>query len=70
MEDNTNGTPRHIRVKLIKEKGKKLDKTKIVKNCKNWCSHRGAAETNPTRNHEVIDLIPGLTQWVKDPALP
>ena len=26
--------------------------------------------TNPTRNHEVADLIPGLAQCVKDPALP
>ena len=26
--------------------------------------------TNPTRNHKVVGLIPGLTQWVKDSALP
>ena len=25
--------------------------------------------TNPTRNHEVEDSIPGLAQRVKDPAL-
>ena len=25
---------------------------------------------NPTRNHKVSGLIPGLTQWVKDLALP
>ena len=32
-------------------------------------SHRGSAETNPTRNHEVAGLIPGLAWWVKESVL-
>ena len=30
----------------------------------------GTVETNLIRNHEVAGLNPGLTQWVKDLALP
>ena len=33
-------------------------------------SRRGAVETNPTRNHEVVGSIPDLAQWVKDLAWP
>ena len=38
-------------------------------NHKSGSSRRGAMETNPTRNHEVVGSIPGLSQWVKDLAL-
>ena len=36
---------------------------------KKGSSHRGSVEMNLTSFHEDAGLIPGLTQWIKDPAL-
>ena len=34
-----------------------------------WISYCGAAEMNLTSIHGDVGSIPGLTQWVEDPAL-
>ena len=47
------------------QKKKKKKKKELYRSARH-----GAAETNPTGNHETVGSIPGLTQRVKDWALP
>ena len=39
------------------------------KNGQRGSSHHGSVVMNPTSVHEDTGLIPGLIQWVRDPAL-
>ena len=52
------------------QKDKNTNNNKKKRNVKWWSSHCGAVEMNLSRNHEVVGLIPGLAQWVKDLAFP
>ena len=44
--------------------------TAEIKKPKRRSSHCGATETNLTSIHEDVGWIPGLAQWVNNPALP
>ena len=42
----------------------------IIKIIQLWTSRCGSGEMNLTSIHEDEGSIPGIAQWVKDPALP
>ena len=45
---------------------KEKNKIKTKKKESNRSSCRGSVVTNPTRIHEDVGFIPGLTQWIED----
>ena len=52
------------------ESGEREERKLEIRRKQRRSSPRGTIEVNLTRNHEVVSLIPGLAQWVKDPVLP
>ena len=47
-----------------------LKSSQLKKNEEKGSSHCGSVVMSPTNIHEDVSLIPGLVQWVEDPALP
>ena len=62
--------PKYLAICLPKQGKEKLFSYSLVRNsAKSGVPNAAQWLTNPTRNHEVAGLSPGLAQWVKDLAL-
>ena len=57
-------------IKLKINYKRKLEKSPQNVEIKQHATGVETAETNPTRNQEVVGSIPVLAQWIKDLALP
>ena len=65
---------RQFMIKEVRREWRQLERSgdamKAIKEAQHRSSHGGLAIKNLASIHEDVGSIPGLTQWIKDLALP